>query len=265
MQTPSEQRDGSLIHACIVERVRVTIGWVVAIVVGASAAARADGGLSDPAPVAPTSPPETAPEAAAPMAPPAAGTAAPVAAPVAVVEDETHKRTVDRQGIELLAGVIVVNSTAAWRLDGFVPIPAPKAPRLRVGLSTIFQHDSAAIPELAIEAYSFGVLPSVAYDWRLPMRSSAGDFVVSAQGGLGVFVARVKIDEPFMPGNYESIRTVAMRMAAAGQFRAKAGWIASLQLLGFIVPLGDADAPARYDVHTGPELELAFMGGYQFQ
>lgn len=165
----------------------------------------------------------------------------------------------------LLGGFTTTTDNSAVRFDAIMPVPTPKAPALRLGVEIGYDHEAAAIPELAIEAYSAVVAPTVYYDWKLPIRSSAGDFVASIQGGLGLFIARIKLDEPFMPGNFETLHGYCLHFAGALEFRARAGWVVSFQPLGTAVAVGEVDAPANLEITYQTPFELALLAGYQFR
>ena len=204
--------------------------------------------------------------AAVPEAPPPAASApAPAPAPnQSLGVYGVQRRTADRDGLVFMGGVAFSADSSWWRVDALMPLHVQQAPQLRAGVQLVYDHESAAIPELAIEAYLFGIYPTATYDWRLPITSSAGDFVVTAEGGLGLSIARIKIDQPFMPGNFETVQLVSLRVATAFQFRARAGYVISVQPLGVEVPLGD-DAPPQYNLTTDTIYELAVMAGYQLR
>lgn len=181
----------------------------------------------------------------------------------------TNGRTVLRRGVAIFGGVEFVQDTSVWRVDAVMPIPVSSAPALRAGLELTYGHESAAASELAIDAHSFSLTPSAYYDWRLPIRSSLGDFVFQAGGGVTLSFARVKVDAPYMPGEYESIRAYALRTSGGFQFRARGGWILSIPI-GFTIPVGDpvvAEPLRPYTTNSGDDVifDLALLGGYQFE
>lgn len=204
--------------------------------------------------------------ASAPPAPDATPATSPPSAPEQPVAAYNNQlRSVDRSGPAVLGGLAFSTDSSWWRVDGLMPLHLPQAPQLRVGVSLAYDHDSAEIPELAIDAYAFGVYPTATYDWKLPIASSAGDFVANLEGGLGVFIGRIKIDQPYMPGNYETIWVGAMRLGASAQFRARAGYVISFQPFGVEVPVGEPGGDAKYEAHTETTFEAALLAGYQFQ
>lgn len=185
--------------------------------------------------------------------------------PAAVAQDASVADSgASHHGVFVLGGLGLGTDYHWPRVDLLYPLPMPKAPRLRAGVILTYSHAQAEIPELAVEAYGFGFYPTATYDWPLPIRSSAGRFVIGVDGSLGAGIARVKIDEPFMPGNFETIWVLTMRIAGRAEFRANAGWVAAFQFLGFDVPLTDPDQPMNGVVTTDVAVELAFLGGYQF-
>jgi hypothetical protein len=223
-------------------------------------------GEPDQAPIVPgggtiggtaTSAPTTAPPPSQP---------APVqATPVPEARDRTRARTVDRRGPLVLGGIELAHSEAFWRLDAFKPLPLQSAPHFHVGVIASYAHQRAEIPELAIEAYGFDIYPSVFYDWKLPIPTTSGDFVITAEGGLGVAFARIKLDQPFMPGKFETVWATALHLASAAQFRARAGYVLSLQYVGLAIPVGELHAPPQYNLQSDAAYVLAFLAGYQFR
>jgi hypothetical protein len=177
---------------------------------------------------------------------------------------DSRARTVDRHGVVVLGG-IGMGSDLRWpRVDVLVPVPLEKAPQLRVGMVMTFHHFELYLPEAGAETYGLGMYPTATYDWRLPVKSSAGDFVMGVDGSLGVGYGRFKIDLPFMPGYWESAWVATLRIAGRAEFRARAGWVFSLQYLGINVPLTEPDQPMQGTLTTDIAYELAILAGYQF-
>lgn len=177
------------------------------------------------------------------------------------------EHTVDRHGLVLLAGFVTDGNNGAPRIDLILPMPLASAPQFRVGLSAQYDHASAEIPDLAISAYAVAVGAKALYDWRLPIATYAGDFVVSVEGGP--FLARVwlKIDEPYMPGDYEGMTGLGLNLAASVQYRAHSGLIVSVQPLGLNVPIANTEPSNTGDVTftADTEWEGALLCGYQFR
>lgn len=169
--------------------------------------------------------------------------------------------------MELLGGFTIADGGSAERLDLYVPLRLHSAPRLAVGVVLGFDYTHEAVPELIeATAYGFSVFPSVSYDWRLPVTSGSGDFVALAEGGIGVGFVRLKIDEPFMPGRYQTLRAWAMRLAGAFQWRARNGLVVSIQPLGLSIPLSTPEAPRPdWKVNSDLAYEFALLAGYQFR
>lgn len=170
-----------------------------------------------------------------------------------------------RGGLALLGGVISADDRA-WRVDAFTPIPNTALPRLRLGLEVIYSHAKLETPILGVDAYGFLFTPTASYDWRLPISSRLGEFVIQAEGGIGAGLGRIKIDEPYMPGRFDNVFVSTMRIAAAGQFRGYRGLLVSLQPFGLDVPLNHPKSPRpSYHITTGIAYEVAFLAGYQFR
>lgn len=173
-------------------------------------------------------------------------------------------RTVDRHGVTLLGG-IGFGSDQRWpRVDVLMPMPLAQAPQLRVGVVLTFHHFKLDLPGIGAETYGLGLYPTATYDWRLPITSSAGDFVMGLDGSLGVGLGRFKIDVPFMPGTFESAWVAILRIAGRAEFRAHTGLVVSFQFLGIGVPLTEPDQPMQGTLTTDIAYELALLAGYQF-
>ncbi len=188
-------------------------------------------------------------------------------APVAVVARSSYEHTVDRHGLVVLAGIVANDASTIPRVDVILPVPLADAPQLRFGLSLGYDHISASAPDgTAADSYSGAIYPTAYYDWRLPIVTSAGDFVGSVEGGFGLAIARLKIDEPFMPGTYKTLTAVAFRAAGSIQFRAHNGFVVSVQPLGIEVPVTTPDSPdPKFMVKASTQWEGALLCGYQFQ
>lgn len=167
----------------------------------------------------------------------------------------------------LLGGITVEDSDTAWRVDAILPVPLEQAPRLRFGLILGYDHNSASIPGLLdAELYGATIAPAAYYDWRLPIVSSAGDFVVSIEGGPSISRIWLKLDEPGMPASNDTLTAIGLHIATAFQFRARGGFVGSAQLFGLNIPLNHPTASdPRWMVSTSAKYELAFMAGYQFR
>jgi len=175
------------------------------------------------------------------------------------------QNTVDRHGLVVLAGFIASDGSTFPRLDVILPVPLAAAPRLRIGVNIDYAHASAALPDgTDIDAYGLVVVPSAYYDWRLPIATTAGDFVVSTEGGVGIERLWLKVDQAFMPGSYKTYDVGVLRMAAAAQFRAHNGLVVSVQPLGFDVPLTSVSSANGTGLSTKTAWEGALLCGYQF-
>ncbi len=131
-----------------------------------------------------------------------------------------------------------------------------------------YDHESASAPDgPAVDAYSFSIGPNAYYDWRLPISTTAGDFVVSIEGGVIGGRAWIKIDQPFMPGSWERITAFGLRFASALQFRAHGGLVVSFQPLGVDIPLNHPTLMGNtmLTVTSGTAWEGALLCGYQFE
>lgn len=230
---------------------------VVLAVVCSAGMARAGTDTSQPPPVDSVPFPTESTPATAPVAQPIPPQ------PVQVVPPATT-RIVDRSGPAFLAGFELVSDSKVGRLDVMVPIPLAGAPHLRAGLELGFFHNAANLPDLSVEAYAFEIIPTATYDWKLPIRSKAGDFVLTAEGGLGVDITRIKFDEPFMPGTYENLTGYVLQVASAFQFRGTSGLLVSVQYFGLQVPL-NTPQPTKSMQRLTSENAYAFalMVGYQ--
>lgn len=208
-----------------------------------------------------------------PPSDPTAVSATPLPPAPATTIVTSNTRLVDRHGPTFLAGFAFDGDASAWRLDALLPLRLPRAPALRAGIVFVYGHNGARLPSLEIDAHGFGVFGAASYDWKLPLRSKSGDFVVQADGGIGVGVARVKIDQAFMPGTFENYHAYAMRLGVAFQYRARAGWVISFQPFALIIPLTDVNdsidnvrldgVPIDVDIKSQAGYELALLAGYQ--
>jgi len=199
--------------------------------------------------------------------PSAAPTTSPSAPRTGVYDGARTRRTVDRSGVRFLGGFTIADGGAAERLDIYVPLHLSGAPRLAVGVVLGFDYTHDSIPEvIEATAYGFAIYPSVTYDWRLPITSGSGDFLALAEAGVGLGVLRLKIDEPFMPGRYQTLKAYAMRLAGAMQWHAHNGLVVSVQPLGLSIPLSTPEAPGPgWEVNSDLAYEFALLAGYQFR
>jgi len=184
-----------------------------------------------------------------------------------MIERPLSEHTVDRDGLVLLGGVVTDGDNGALRVDVIKPMPLDSAPDFRVGISAEYDHSSVEIPDLAISGYAFALSLKALYDWRLPIATNAGDFVVSIEGGPFLAQVWLKIDQPYMPGEYERMTGVGLSMAAAIQYRGHNGLVVSLQPLGLNVPIANTE-PGNTGAVTftsDTEWEGALLCGYQFR
>jgi hypothetical protein len=216
--------------------------------------------------VAPATPAAPAP-VASPALPPTAAPAPAPETPVAVVHHGTE-RTVDRHGMMLLGGISSgSDSDAVPRVGIAIPIPVADAPALRIGAFVEYSSASASLAGVAdLEIYALAVAPTVFYDWKVPIESNLGDFVVDIDGGLVVGAVWMKTpDEPYNPGMYNRVTGTGLRAAGAFQFRAHSGLVVSVEPLGVDIPLNHPSAPPPYTVTTKTSIEFALLAGYLFQ
>ena len=197
--------------------------------------------------------------------PPPAGSTPP-AAPGIATQPSTAP-TIDRHGPVVLAGITVEDGDTAWRLDGILPVPLAAAPRLRIGLIGGYAHSAAAIPGLlSVDVYGANVTAAAFYDWRLPIVSSAGDLVVSIEGGPSFTRLWLDLAEPPMPASHDTLNVFGLHLAGAFQFRARGGFVGSAQLVGVNIPFNNPKpSDPRWNISTQAKYELAFLAGYQFR
>jgi hypothetical protein len=195
--------------------------------------------------------------------PPSATTGQPMPA---VVGRPLTEHTVDRHGLVLLGGISRSGDSSALRVDLVVPVPLASAPQLRLGLTAQYDHSSAEIPDLSISAYGVGGGLYVAYDWRLPIATEAGDFVVSIDGGPDVGRLWLKVEDPSMPGSYDTITAVGLHVAGSLQYRAHGGLVIAVQPLGVAIPIAHTEIDASpFMVTSDVSWVGALLVGYQFE
>lgn len=200
--------------------------------------------------------------------PPAASPApTPPAQPTpAVVGRPLTEHTVDRHGLVLLGGLSRSGDSSALRIDLVVPVPLASAPQLRIGFTAAYDHSSAQIPDLSISAYALGGGLYAAYDWRLPIATEAGDFVVSIDGGPDVGRLWLKVEDPSMPGSYDTISAIGLHVAGSLQYRAHGGLVLAVQPLGVAIPIAHTEIDASpFMVTSDVSWVGALLAGYQFE
>jgi hypothetical protein len=135
-----------------------------------------------------------------------------------------------------------------------------------VGLSGGYDHAQASIPDLSLEGYAFSLGLLVLYDWRLPIATAAGDFVVSIEGGPTMGRLYFTIDEMGMSSS-TTITGVSLNAAAALQYRAHGGFVASVQPLGLGIPVWHSEIDPMSAVSFSSDIgwQGALMCGYQFR
>jgi hypothetical protein len=197
--------------------------------------------------------------------PTTAQTSAP--APVATARPDAY--TVDRQGVILLGGFSYVDSDRSQYLEALVPLPLPFARRfklaLRGGFAIEYHYDF--ISQESAKLLGYLLLPALQNDWRLPIESERGDFVVAAEAGVGFGQFWAKLPAaPYMPPNWESVSIAVARVATSMQFFAHSGLVVMVQPVGISVPLNEPKPPSpRWTVSAETAFELAIAAGYRFR
>ncbi|HEX5060778.1 MAG TPA: hypothetical protein VFV99_15525 [Kofleriaceae bacterium] len=184
-----------------------------------------------------------------------------------IVGRPLSEHTVDRHGLVLLGGFSTDGDNSAPRVDIFMPMPMESAPQFRIGLSLSYDSDSASIPDLSVQLYGAGIELLGAYDWRLPIATYSGDFVINVEGGPSVGRIWMKVDMFDMPGEWDSVTGVGLGVASSVQYRAHNGFIASVQPIGIGIPIWHSDPGANnpFTINSDVSWQGALMVGYQWR
>jgi hypothetical protein len=177
--------------------------------------------------------------------------------------------TVDRHGIMLLGGFRFTDGDRSQFLVVYFPLSLAAAPRLKLGLTGQLQYQRSILPGDDLIAWVYYVQPMAQYDWRLPIKTSKGDFAIAAQGGLGVGQIRIQWPAevtPSMMTYSEHMTVVTIHMDAAFQFHAHNGLVVSLQPIGLTKLINDPDPPSpMWTVNTETVYQFAIAGGFRWR
>jgi hypothetical protein len=186
--------------------------------------------------------------------------------PAAAAVSRPRRIRVNRSGAFVLGGLAYGHEHAFGRLDIGAPIPTHRLPRLRIVAAVESRYGSHPNGAVDVEDSDVDVAVMLQNDWRLPFDLRSGEIVFVVGAGLERAEHWERFpDEPYWPSRWDSMTAYSFDVVLAAQFRARSGFVVSVQPAQIELPLGDPHAPdSRWMVaERERSIGVALLVGYQ--